>query len=278
MAMEKAILDYLDQNLNLNHVKLSKLNKGLTNQNYHLSCDQGDFILRWPNQDASNIVDRSHEFLAIEALQASGLDVPLYYFDPKTGVKLSQYMHTFKTFDETDDPMRIEKAAEMMKKLHHLNVKIHHNFDPIQRYLNYRQQVSQPLISDQEAQVIIEAHQHSSRPLVLCHNDWVQGNIGYTPNQSYLIDYEYAGDNDPYFDVMSFITENNLTQDEKERFLLCYFNQNPSQKIRRELEQMAKLHNLLWCTWAKMMAESRGSTVYLEIAHHKFKALKESAL
>jgi thiamine kinase-like enzyme len=106
----------------------------------------------------------------------------------------------------------------------------------------------------------------------------VAGNIGYTKEKSYLIDYEYAGDNDPYFDVMSFITENSLSSEEKESFLETYFTQSPSQNIRQELEKMAKMHNLLWCTWAKMMAESRQSSVYLEIAYDKLQALRKCAL
>lgn len=276
--MEKAILDYLNQHLHLSHIKLKKLDKGLTNQNYLLDCDQGRFMLRWPNQDADQIVDRSHEKLALKAINRLDLDAPLFFFDEKTGVKLSIYIENFKTFNETDDPNRIEKVAHLMRKLHDSKLTIGKLFDPVKRYQSYRNHVLEPLISDDEAQVILDQYQHRLRPYTLCHNDWVEGNIGYTDNKSYLIDYEYAGDNDPYFDVMSFITENTLTQKEKEHFLKIYFNQNPNQNIRHELEQMAKMHNLLWCTWAKMMAESRHSDVYLKIAYDKLKALKENAL
>jgi thiamine kinase-like enzyme len=276
--MEKAILDYLHQHLQLSHIQLKKLDKGLTNQNYLLVCDQGRFMLRWPNQDAAHIVDRHHEALALKALDKTGLDVPLFYFDEHTGVKLSHYIEDLKTFTETDDPNRVIKAAELMRTLHGLKLNIAYNFDPIQRYLNYRSHVSDPLISDQEAQSILDAFKESPRSFILCHNDWVAGNIGFSQEKSYLIDYEYAGDNDPYFDVMSFITENTLTQDEKEEFLKIYFNHSPNQNIRHELEQMAKMHNLLWCTWAKMMAESRHSTVYLDIAYDKLQALRKRAL
>lgn len=276
--MEKAILDYLNQHLQLSHIQLKKLDKGLTNQNYLLDCDQGRFMLRWPNHDADKIVDRSHETLALKAIKDLDLDVPLFFFDEKTGVKLSTYIENFKTFSETKDPKRIEKVAQLMRKLHDSKRTIGKSFDPVKRYQAYRSHVLEPLISEDDAQVILNQYQHSLRPYVLCHNDWVEGNIGYTESRSYLIDYEYAGDNDPYFDVMSFITENTLTQDEKEEFLEIYFNNSINQNIRHELEQMAKMHNLLWCTWAKMMAESRQSNVYLEIAYDKLKALKESAL
>ena len=35
----------------------------------------------------------------------------------------------------------------------------------------------------------------------------VDGNILFTKENVYLIDYEYAADNDPLFDVMSFLSE-----------------------------------------------------------------------
>ena len=92
--------------------------------------------------------------------------------------------------------------------------------------------------------------------------------------QDYLIDYEYAGDNDPFFDVMSFVTENDLTQDEIDRFIQAYFQRLPTEDEKKDLFNYQQFHNLLWCTWACMMFEARHDEVYLDIAKQKFKAIQ----
>jgi len=157
--------------------------------------------------------------------------------------------------------------------LHALQQTIGYDFDPIARYHQYRSYVKKAWISDARAAEIIQAIQAIPYVPTLCHNDWVSGNIGFTDQRDYLIDYEYAGDNDPYFDVMSFITENKLTEDERKEFLDTYFDHPLTSVELLALKAYEDFQNLLWCTWAIMMYESRNHDVYLHIATDKLNQL-----
>ena len=72
---------------------------------------------------------------------------------------------------------------------------------------------------------------------------------------------------------MSFITENDLTQAEIDEFIVSYFGRVPSTLEEELLVSYKQFHNLLWCTWACMMYESRNEDIYRSIAFDKYNAI-----
>jgi len=255
---------------------LTDTNKGLTNKNYHVITEHFNVIVRIPHSDSSNIVYRKHEALAQTLIKDTQLNVDVIYFNPDDGLKITNYVPNLLTFNEYRGNDRIQRTAQLMRKLHQLNQCIGVEFNPIDRYIKYRSNVKSPMVDDHEAQHIINTIKNVNRPHTLCHNDWVEGNICFIQEKDYLIDYEYAGDNDPFFDVMSFITENDLTEVEKNEFIKEYFIHTPSPSDLELLKVYEQFHNLLWCTWACMMYESRNESIYKEIAQSKYNALKKT--
>ena len=102
----------------------------------------------------------------------------------------------------------------------------------------------------------------------------MDGNILFTKDKTYLIDYEYAANNDPLFDVMSFLSENQIEDPAlRARFYAVYFDEMNA-TVRRQLDIWENFQNLLWCCWAMMMWESRHESIYRAIARDKYEALK----
>jgi len=60
---------------------------------------------------------------------------------------------------------------------------------------------------------------------ILCHNDLNPQNILWHHNNPTLIDWEYAGENDRYFDLASVVVEFGLDTAKLEAFLAAYFQQ-----------------------------------------------------
>ena len=255
-------------------LEITDTKKGLTNRNYRVKTKNRDVIVRIPYANTTQIVHRDHEDKAMALVEASGINLPTVYFDAKTGLKITDTVLDLLTFSEYTGDDKIVRTANLMRKLHGLNTCIGEDFNPIARYWMYRKQVKQALVEDQKADIILNNIQQLQRPYTLCHNDWVPGNICFTQTQDYLIDYEYAGDNDPFFDVMSFVTENDLSQTEIDEFIVAYFEREPTLSEKDDLFNYQQFHNLLWCTWASMMHEARGDEIYREIAHQKYKAIK----
>ena len=248
---------------------ITPLQKGLTNFNVLVTVFGERYVVRFPKADSAHVVNRAHEAKALALIASTDLDVETVYFDERTGIKITRYVDDLVTFDAYFQPDRIERTAALMRRLHALSSPIGDPFDPIARYHQFRQRVTLPLIPDTQAQRVLENLAGLAPKLTLCHNDWVPGNIGFSPTHDYLLDYEYAGDNDPFFDVMSFITENDITLEERQRFLIAYFGRTPTADESRILGLYEAFHNLLWCTWALMMWESRHEAIYQQIANAK---------
>ena len=271
--MEKSWQIEVENILHEHIQKIIDTNKGLTNKNYRVITENFDVIVRIPQTDSANIVYRKHEALAQRLIKQTKLDLETLYYNEETGMKITYYIEDLLNFNEYKGKDRIKRTAQLLRDLHQLNQCIGIEFNPVERYEKYRSNVKKPMIEDHIAFPIIQKIQTIKRPHTLCHNDIVAGNICFTPNKDYLIDYEYAGDNDPFFDVMSFITENELTQAEKDEFILDYFGRTPNSQEYELLKTYEQFHNLLWCTWATMMNESRKDDIYIQIAKAKYNAL-----
>lgn len=266
-------MDFLDMLFFDSDISITDMHKGLTNQNYLLETNQGSFVLRIPRTDCDQIIDRHQETLALAAIKDADLDVETIYYDEASGYKVTRYLKEAKTYQECDDPHKIERVAALMKRFHQLQRHVDTNFEPVKQLARYQQQITHPLYDVTPFHDVIEAVQQLHNPQILCHNDWVDGNILFTKDKTYLIDYEYAANNDPLFDVMSFLTENQIEDPSlRERFYAVYFD-TLNDTIRHQLSIWENFHNLLWCHWAMMMWESRQEDVYRSIAKDKYEAL-----
>ena len=252
-------------------LNLIKTDKGLTNDNYLLTVDQETFMVRVRCADSEQIIHAGDEQKALHIIQGKGLDVPEYYFDPDAGIRITRFVPNAREYQECTIRDKLERTADLMHRLHQLKATIHSCFDPFTRLKQYQSYTKNPFLSLPDSEAAIAAAQAIYQPSTLCHNDWVSGNILFSGEQTYLIDYEYAADNDPLFDVMSFLTENAITDAaQRDRFYHRYFKSQPIPY--EKLAIWETFHNLLWCSWAMMMYESRQEEIYRTIACGKYQA------
>lgn len=249
---------------------LENINKGLTNHNYLLKVNNEQYIVRIPREDSDHIVDRKHEKIIADL--AKELDVEHIYFNERNGIKITVYHHDVYEYAACPFQDKIERCAFLMKKLHSLPLVSFH-FEPFETLKLYQSKVVQPIYDLSRYEPMLEQVKSFQNKEVLCHNDWVSGNILFNEKKDYLIDYEYGANNDPLFDVISFLSENQIFDDTmRERFYHVYFD-TLDNEIRQQLYLWEIFQNVLWCTWAMMMHESRKEKIYLKIAQDKYKAL-----
>jgi thiamine kinase-like enzyme len=89
--------------------------------------------------------------------------------------------------------------------------------------------------------------QKQKKELVLCHNDLHPQNILFS-NSIKLIDWEYAGVNDRYFDLASIIIEFKLSQRDEVIFLRSYFKR-ASKVNSQKLFAYKVIYKELWRLW-----------------------------
>lgn len=249
---------------------IEKTMKGLTNHNYLLKVNEKEYIVRVPRSDSGHIVNRKHERIVSEL--AKELDVETIYFNEENGIKITVNHPDVYEYEECPFEDKIERCAMMMKKLHALPP-VDFHFDPFNTLNVYRSHVKTPIYDLSEYENIINQVKDFHNQDVLCHNDWVSGNILFSEKRDYLIDYEYGASNDPLFDVISFLSENQIFDETlRERFYKVYFDEL-TPKTREQLYLWEMFQNVLWCNWAMMMYESRQEDIYQQIATDKYNAL-----
>ncbi len=259
------------QLFNNNVTSITLTDKGLTNQNWLVESKDEFFMVRIPYQDSEHIVFRQHEKAAIDLVYRQSLDVETVYYNEKTGIKITKYVKDLLTFNEYSGKDKCYRVGRLMKKFHSLNVISGFLFDPVQRLNQYKAQIKNRIFTFDDEYTYIHFIQNQLDGFTLCHNDWVAGNIGFSTTRDYLIDYEYAGDNHPYFDVTSFLSENQIFEKTaRTNFYVAYFSELPDSQTLDRLHHFEMFHHILWCHWAMMMFESRKEDIYRKIAQDKF--------
>ena len=83
--------------------------------------------------------------------------------------------------------------------------------------------------------------------LCFCHNDLVVGNIINTPETRFL-DWEYACDNDPFFDLATVVAHHDLGEVQREKLLDAYFDGNGA-RWHEQLTRQAEVYEALLYLW-----------------------------
>lgn len=266
------------KNLFNKDIILQKTDLGLTNSIYKFNFKNQDYILSVPNPEIKNIIRGEYYHKILSITNQLDIDVEEFFYDQKTGIRITKYVESlnFKNYQEND---KYEKVIKVLKKLHDEKIKTGINFNIIDQYKQFISKIEKPLINYQKYQNIFNELKYINNDKILCHNDLVEGNILFAKNKTYLIDFEYAKDNDPLFDLMSLITENKINDEKiREIIYLHYFGKEINLKTRKELLIYENIHNLLWSSWANMMYDVKKEKIYLDIFNDKIEMLERSYL
>lgn len=179
-------------------IALSKItNQGFSNTIYTLKTSKQTYLIRnfKPNKD----INRKFEFqISLEAYK-KGIGAKPLLLDEQKSLMIYEFLegtHKYKLRNKD-----IIKVALLLKKLHEIRLQT--------KYFN------------------------SKRDFVLCHHDLNPKNFIFSKDVK-LIDWEYAGLNDRYFDLASVVIEFNLNTKEEELFLKTYFK-NPFKVNRKNI-------------------------------------------
>lgn len=243
---------------------------GLTNDNYIVTLSNKKVVLRLPRVENEGLFDYMHESKVHDLIEHLNLEPKLLYYNKDTGIKCSEYIENTAVYESK----YIERAARLIKTLHDASLKSKEVFDIKATFHTFKSKIKDPIYDTSFAHHYIDSLKIENT--ILCHNDLVQGNLLFSDDKDYLIDYEYAKDNDPFFDIMSFITENDIMEEDlRQKFYDIYFERKITEEEALKLRHYEIVHHVLWCEWAMMMFELHTQDVYKEIATLKYKRLLE---
>jgi len=144
----------------------------------------------------------------------------------------------------------LDKLASAMKKMHTLPL-TGRTFDAVGASHSYASRIgggarsaAADKIRDCLAKIEAMPLPHN---LCCCHNDMVAANIIYMPEVRFL-DWEYACDNDPFFDIATIVAHHQLAPARAEYFLNAYFDGDGA-RWRDQLARQTEFYDALHWLW-----------------------------
>ncbi len=260
---------------------------GMTNTNYIIEVDQERFMLRLPGACTGQMIQRANEKKNTDIAEKLGLNPKSIYFDEVSGIKITTYIPGAATLNARTARLEnsVKKTTELMRCLHEYTGSLQGAFSVEKEYRKYKKMISAHNIScyegfeemDQYFFRIIEQLSRlgiDSRP---CHNDLVPENfVRDRTGRMYLIDWEYAGMNDPMWDVASHLLECDFQKEEEELFLSYYFQWKTPPDAEQKIWIYKICQDILWSAWT-VIKENEGEnfgTYGVDRLHRAFR-LKE---
>ena len=140
----------------------------------------------------------------------------------------------------------LDKLAAAMKVLHSMPL-TGRTFDAIGAARSYAQQIqvaNPDMVRDCLAKIEAMPLPHN---LCCCHNDMVAANIIYMPDVRFL-DWEYACDNDPFFDIATVVAHHHLSPDRATYLLNAYFSGDGA-RWSEQLARQTEFYDALYWLW-----------------------------
>jgi thiamine kinase-like enzyme len=243
-----------------NAYAVSELAGGLTNTNYKVGAESGDYVVRVSAKDAGLLaIDRENEYLNTVSAADAGVGAAVIAYMPDRGVLVLEFIEgQTQTAEDLRRGDRLDWVAAACRKLHGAR-RFRDDFDMFriqQRYLGLVQERGFRLPDgylDYEPQVrrIEEAMAVRDEGTVPCNNDLLAENFIDVGDGFRLIDYEYSGNNDACFELGNVWSESNLPLEQLDEIVAHYYGRQLANKIAR-----ARLWGLMskygWTLWASI--------------------------
>ena len=242
---------------------------GMTNTSYKVTIDNQNYIARIPGVETEKMISRINEKNNCSIANRLELDAKIIYINPENGIKVAEFLDGVETLTPamTKRPEIMREVTKLMKKLHNSDTLLANDFDvfdEIKRYEQLAIQGNAYLFQDYEQtkkRVMRLEHilAQLGRNHVACHNDTGHFNILKDQHDRYyLIDWEYAGNNDPIWDLASHSIESEFDKAEELLLLQTYFETKHVREtdiIKLLLFQICQ--DFLWAVWT-CIKEAKG--------------------
>ena len=239
-------------------IEVEELTGGITNRNFKINADGECFVLRLGGNETRFLgIDRNIEYECSRLASRAGIaPEPVAFLGPE-GYMLSRFISgTGIPMEEIGHENNIRRVVDSMKAYHALDF-FPGTFSPFRVAEEYaetarRFHVHLPEKMDWYLQRSreIESAMYKQQPLQPrpCHNDLLNANFIDDGTRIRILDWEYAGLGDIFFDLGNFAIQNEFDDEQDEILLHTYFDSpTDSQRARQKLMRiMSDLREAMW--------------------------------
>ena len=232
---------------------------GLTNVNHLVSIGNDRYVLRIPGEGTGEYIKRVDEEVAARSAAAAGVNAEVIFFDASDGLMVTRFIDgaatmTAKRFRDLD---AVARAGHAFRQLHTTAAPFATDFKLFPMVDEYKALLASkgatlPAGYDdvqRRAEVVRAALEATLAALVPSHCDPLCENFLDTGTQMFVIDYEYAGNNDPMWDLGDLSVEGEFGPEQDDALLHAYFGGEPPADQRGRMVAYKALCDLLWTLW-----------------------------
>jgi len=243
-----------------------QLEGGITNRNFRVNFGGTNYVVRLPGKRTGILgIDRTAECIANKAAAGLGMapGVAAMFEEPSCLVTLFVDGREM-TAEELRQPEVLAEVARDLRQFHDSGTELPTDFDSFRLVEQYaesgRSNGSEPpdgyddaLSAAKRIEKAVRA-QDDHQP-VPSHNDLLTANfLRDSGGPIQLIDWEYAGMGDRWFDLGNFAVNNELEDEHEEQLLEAYFGEPPDDRRRATLKLFRFMSDFREAMWGVVQA------------------------
>lgn len=251
----------------------ARLLGGMSHLTYRIEIDHVEYTYRIIGKDGNLFVDRKEELENLNIIKPLGLNNETVYFDVESGDKAAKFVPG-TVLTTVDYKPHLQDVSNLLKKLHQTQLKPAKDYgliDRLNRYETFTNKRSEKYLELKKLWIEIYETERKDKPKVFCHNDAQRSNMVIGHDQMYLLDWEYAGLNEFYYDIASF--GNVDFQDALE--LLDTYLERPATK---EEQDMVRFYRMFQALQWHQVATRKDMIGLSEVVKFDFKMLAQKYL
>ena len=236
---------------------ITVLKKGMTNRSFLFECQNQKYIMRIPGEGTDHLINRKEEADVYQALENRQICDDVLYMNPDNGYKITAYLEDATNCD-AENWDEVEACMTKLREFHELNLTVDHRFD-IFGQIDFYESLwngEKSYFKDYETTktAVFELKKWIDtleKNETLVHIDAVPDNFLFTKDGIRIIDWEYAGMQDPHVDIAMFCIYSLYSREQVDHLIDLYFKGDVSPIIRTKIYAYIASAGLLWSNWCE---------------------------
>lgn len=248
------------------NVSILRFDDGISNENFLIefrdSCQKFAFRMIGPGGN-SGMIDRMDEKYNNLVGCELGITPEVIYFNSKSGVKVARYVENAETLhnDTIKEVGNLVGIAAILRKLHTSRCRFHKDFNPfteLHRYEQLLENVDGVMYEGygQYRDVVYGLERELNKMgvhVAPCHCDTLPENwLKEQSGKLWLLDWEYSGMNDPFWDLTAPFIEAGFTPEQEKALLEAYFDGSVPHDAQRRVLIYKIMMDFIWSVWARV--------------------------
>jgi thiamine kinase-like enzyme len=237
-----------------------QLEGGITNRNFRVNFGGTDYVVRLPGKRTEMLgIDRTAECIANTAAAELGIAPGVAAMLQEPPCLVTMFVEGREmTADELREPEMLAEIGRDLRRFHDSGTELPTGFDSFELVEEYaqtgREHGSEPPEGYDDALEAARAIRKAiegdaTHEPVPAHNDLLTANFLLDGDHIQLIDWEYAGMGDRWFDLGNFAVNNELDDEQEAQLLEAYFGEPPDERLRATLKLFRFMSDFREAMW-----------------------------